>query len=128
MHDTGQVVSYRVQIGWRLSAAPRARLDSLAVSCQAVEPPVHRPLQATARQVEQHRRRQRGGGHGHRRVEREHLGGQQDQDRIRHRQQSGHQRVPHIVQTTEGPFRERYGSAPSPSTRLASYVVDEDNL
>jgi len=91
-------------------------VSSLAVSCQAVEPPVHRPLQATSRQVEQNRGRQRGGGHGHRRVEAEYLGGQQDQSRIRHRQQSGYQRVPHIVQTTAGPFRERYGSAPSPST------------
>jgi hypothetical protein len=32
-----------------------------AVSCQAVEPPVHRPLQATARQVEQHNRGERRG-------------------------------------------------------------------
>jgi hypothetical protein len=47
----GQVVSYRVQVGWLF----RPRLDrgcGLAVSCEAVEPPVHRPLQATARQVE----------------------------------------------------------------------------
>ena len=43
------------------------------VSCQAVDPPLHRPLQATARQVEQRCRCQRGGGHGHRRVECEHL-------------------------------------------------------
>jgi hypothetical protein len=85
-HGPGHL--YRVQVGWRLSAAPRTRLQSGPVSCQAVEPPVHRPLQASAWQVEQHRRRQRGGGHGHRRVETEHLGGQQDQSRIRHRQQS----------------------------------------
>ena len=46
---------------------------STTVSCQAVDPPLHRPLQATAPQVEQRCRCQRGGGHGHRRVEREHL-------------------------------------------------------
>ena len=38
----------------------RERGHSLAVSCQAVEPPVHCPLQAAARQIEQHRRRQGG--------------------------------------------------------------------
>jgi FkbM family methyltransferase len=90
-------------------------------SCQPVEPAVHRPLQATARQVEQHRRRQRGGGHRRRRVELEHLGGQQHQSRVRQRQQPGYQCVPHIVQATAGPLRERYGSTlPATGVRAAS--------
>jgi FkbM family methyltransferase len=93
---------------------------NLLGSCQAVEPPVHRPLQATARQVEQHRRRQRSGGYRRRRVELNTWVASRTSPAYATRQQSGHQRVPHIVQTTAGPFRERYGSLPATGVRAAS--------
>ncbi len=112
LYDLGQAVAHMTVQAQALGLHVRQfrAFDRAGLAAEA-EPPAHCPRQATARQVEQHRRRQRGGGQRHRRVEREHLGGQQDQSQIRHRQQPGHQRVPHISQATAGPFRQRYGPA-----------------
>ena len=60
-----------------------------------VEPPVHGPLHPPPHRIEQGRRGQRGGGHRHRGVEPEHLGGQQHQPGVDPGQQAGDDRVGH---------------------------------
>ena len=93
MHDTGQVISDRVQVH-RVFQPGRERSHGLVgVIAGPVEPAVHGPLHPAAQRVEQRRRRQSRGGHRHRGVDLEHLGGQQHQARVDADQQAGDDRV-----------------------------------
>jgi hypothetical protein len=65
----------------------------VGVVARPVEPAVHRVLHPSPQRVEQRRRGQRGGGHRHRAVEPQHLGGQQYQPGVHPDQHPGHDRV-----------------------------------
>ena len=93
MHDTGQVIADRVQVDRVFQAGRECGYRLVGVIPGPVEPPVHGLLHPPPQRIEQRRRGQRGGGHRHRRVDPEHLGGQQHQPGVHPDQQAGDDRV-----------------------------------
>ena len=89
----GQVIADRVQVDCVFKPGRERGHGLVGVVAGAVEPPVHGLLHPAAHRAEQCRRGQRGGGHRHRRVDLEHLGGQQHQPGVYPDQQPGHDRV-----------------------------------
>src|ERR1700722_13053623 len=89
----GQGVADRVQVDSVFQPGREGCDGLVGVVPGPVEPAVHPSLYPQAQRVEECRRGQRAGGHGHRGVERQHPGGQQDQACIQADQQASYDRV-----------------------------------
>ena len=66
LHDTGQVISDRVQVHGVLQPGRERHHGLVGVVPGSIEPSVHHPLHPPPHRIEQSRRGQRRGGHRHR--------------------------------------------------------------
>jgi len=125
LHGNSQVIADRIQVHGVFQPGRERGHHLVGVVPGPVEATIHPELDPVPQRIEQRRRYQRGGGHGHRGLERQQPGGQQDQGRVQPDEHSGDDGVGdgagddpvYVIQVV---FRDREGNVPASPMTVAT--------